>query len=393
VPGSLPYNGQSTIGGPASMGNTQNIRHQRTFAHEIGHNHGLLHNSIIVNTWGIDVEHHLNITEGLSQFKPFTQNDIMVPGLLTPQAWVGQNNYNFFLNHSTYQLPLELTLTDDEPGLLVNGVWNKQTGAIELHHVLEVPPTELTAPAVGGAADFTLRSFEDGALVRELPVSATGVTDCAGSDSDSAVSSPLINFHAVIPATGPNGAPIDRLVFEQAGAAEVGSLELTRSASAPEVSFITPNADPIQSPVIMVSWQGLDLDGDEISYYLRYSNDGMSFSPLATAISETEWTVDLRKLPGLVDGVGFFELRATDGFNTTIVKSDPVAGGQAFAGVGSNDPWVHMYHPDPGFSFQKGSTVILHAAGWDLEDNATLAGYWIGSGRDESDARGDKRGV
>lgn len=368
VPGSLPYNGVSTIGGPASMGNTQSIRHQRTFAHEIGHNHGLFHNSTVVNTFGIDVEHHLNITEGLSQFKPSTQKDIMWPGLLTPEAWIGQTNYNFFLSHPTFQLPLLLTALSDEPRLLVNGVWNKQTGAIELHHVLEVPPTELTVPALAGAADFTLRSSEAGGSVRELPVSATGVTDCAGTDS--AVSSPLINFHAVIPTTSPNGKRVDHLVFEQAGEETVRSLELVRSASAPDVTFITPNRDPIQSPVITVSWEGVDLDGDEIAYYLRYSRDGNSFSPLATAITETEWTVDLRKLPGLVEGEGFFELRATDGFNTTIARSAPITGGQAFAGVGDNPPWVHMYHPDPDFSFQRGTTVILHCAAWDLEDDA-----------------------
>ncbi|MDG2147919.1 MAG: hypothetical protein P8N09_00170 [Planctomycetota bacterium] len=396
VPGSLPYNGMATIGGPASMGNTQSIRHQRTFAHEIGHNHGLFHNSITVNTFGIDVEHHLNLTQGLSQLKPSTQRDIMWPGLLTPEAWIGPLNYDFFINHPTFQFPLQLTSLGDEPRMLVNGVWNKQTGAIELHHVLEVPPNELTASAPQGTADFVLRASEAGGSGRELAVSATGVTDCAESDSDSAVSSPLINFHAVIPTTSPNGKRVDRLVFEQAGEETVRSLELVRSASAPDVTFITPTSDPIQSPVITVSWEGVDLDGDEIAYYLRYSRDGNSFSPLATAITETEWTVDLRKLPALVDGKGFFELRATDGFNTTLVRSDPVTGGQAFGGVSENDPWVHMYHPDPDFSFQKGSTVILHCAAWDLEDDAltgsslrwtsSLDGF-LGTGRLTSTAK------
>jgi len=368
VPGGLPYNGQSTIGGPASMGNTERFRHQRTFAHEIGHNHGLSHNSIIANTWGIDTEHHLNITEGLSQFKPFNQNDIMVPGLFTPVAWVANNSYNFFLNHPTYQLPLELT-TDDTPTLLVNGVWNKTTGTIEVHHVVEVPPHEKTAPVLGAAADFTLRSFSGGALVRELPVVATGVTDCAVGDTDSGVSSPEVNFYTVIPALAPNGARIDKLVFEQAGADAVATLELTRSAHAPEVSFADGVGGPIPGPVMTVAWNGVDVDGDAITYYLRYSNDGEGWTPLASGITATEWTVDLRELPGLVDGVGVFELRATDGLNTTVITSGPLTGGKQYAGVGGNDPWIEMYHPDPGFTFLKGGTVILHSSGWDLEDN------------------------
>ncbi len=364
VPGGLPYNGQATIGGPASMGNTQNTRHQRTFAHEIGHNHGLPHNSFTSQTNGIDVEHHLNLTQGLPQLKPTTQNDIMVPGLLTPQAWVANNSYTFFLNHPTYALPLTIDPVDHTPTILVNGVRNSETGEIVIHHAVEVPPSEKTPPVVG-ASDFALRSFVGGTLVRELPVRATGTTDCADADSDSAFeSSPWVNFHAVIPSHAPNGQPIDRLAFEQGGTT---ALELTRSASAPEVSFTFASA--LTSPVVTVAWEGSDADGDALTYYLRYSRDGESFSPLASGISETSWTVDLRELPGLVDGQGFFEVRATDGLNTTIVKSDPLTGGQQFAGVGGNDPWVEIYHPDPGFTFQKGATVVLHSSGWDLEDN------------------------
>ena len=58
--------------------------------------------------------------------------------------------------------------------------------------------------------------------------------------------------------------------------------------------------------------------------------------------------------------------------------------------------WVHMYHPDPDFSFQKGSTVILHCAAWDLEDDAltgsslrwtsSLDGF-LGTGRLTSTAK------
>jgi len=42
-------NGLGTVGGFTAFGNTQQIRHQRTYAHELGHNFGLNHNSRTIN--------------------------------------------------------------------------------------------------------------------------------------------------------------------------------------------------------------------------------------------------------------------------------------------------------------------------------------------------------
>ncbi len=84
VPGALPYNGQSVIGGNVAMGNTEVDRYQRTVAHELGHNFGLQHNTLTTNLVGVDVEHHLNLPLGLPQIKSATLKDIMYAGLLTP---------------------------------------------------------------------------------------------------------------------------------------------------------------------------------------------------------------------------------------------------------------------------------------------------------------------
>ncbi|MCE2883258.1 MAG: hypothetical protein LW636_13010, partial [Planctomycetaceae bacterium] len=95
LPGN-PYSGNGVaigIPGAAAFGNTQQSKYQRTFAHEVGHLWGLVHNSSTIGTVGFDVEHHLKDPLNIAQVLPTTRNDIMVAGLDTVQAWVNQASY------------------------------------------------------------------------------------------------------------------------------------------------------------------------------------------------------------------------------------------------------------------------------------------------------------
>ncbi|MCB1037761.1 MAG: hypothetical protein KDD47_28265, partial [Acidobacteria bacterium] len=83
--------------GNVGFGNTQTSpdRYQRTFAHELGHLFGLFHNSRdLAPDTGWDVENLL----GLGKVMPGTKFDIMRGGLLTPEAWVDDITYEFFLD-------------------------------------------------------------------------------------------------------------------------------------------------------------------------------------------------------------------------------------------------------------------------------------------------------
>ena len=372
VPGGLPYNGQSVIGGHVSMGNTETIRYQRTIAHELGHNYGLNHNSITTGTIGIDVERHLHFTENLPLIKPATLKDIMYAGLLTFEAWVWEPNYVYFYNHSWFN-PTDKAQTDsDAPTLLVTGLWNTATGVVELRDVLAVPGGILSEPAVPGMTDLVVRAFAGGRLVRELPITARGCEEGAWPQA------PLVAFSAVLPAPGPGEAPFDRLVVAQAGPRLAQPVELRASASAPSVSFVTPADGALPDARFSVRWAASDADGDALQYYLRYSPDGeQRWVPLATGLAATSFDVDLRQLPGLVAGRGVFELLASDGLHTTSVRTAGLGaqpgspyGGQMGATVGGNPPWVEVVSPDTGTAAWRGATVVLHSSGWDLEDNA-----------------------
>ena len=402
VPGGLPYNGQSVIGGNVAMGNTELIRYQRTVAHELGHDFGLQHNTTTTNVIGIDAERHLHLTQNLALIKPASLKDIMFAGLLTQEAWVAPSSYNFFFNHPVFN-PVADTAGDGGPVLLVTGTWNKATGALQIDNLLALTDGRPTLPVAPGDADLMLRAWAGGTLLAELPVSARSSTDecavCRGdadraedagapapstdpraatgtmaatdaaSDSDSQASpAPLVGFTALLPLQSAQGVALDRLVVGAAPARHALPLELHRSASPPQVAFTSPVAGAPVSGMLHVAWTATDADGDALQHYLRYSPDGRRFVPLATSLTDTQWDVDLAALPALASGKGFLELLTSDGLNTTRLRTAPLTapGGQA-AGAG-NAPWVELVSPDSGFSFRRGATVVLHSSGWDLED-------------------------
>lgn len=101
----IPSNGWGRTGGRVAFGNTQQTRHQRTYAHELGHNFGLGHNSnTLAPDTGWDTGARLdgnpagNNTTG--RVKPSSLNDIMVGGQLTNSAWVNQTTYASFLGNA-----------------------------------------------------------------------------------------------------------------------------------------------------------------------------------------------------------------------------------------------------------------------------------------------------
>lgn len=371
VPGALPgYNGTSQIGGLASMGNTQPIRHQRTFAHEVGHCFGLFHNGFQAGFVGVDVEMHLALTEGLPQIKATNLNDIMVAGLLTQQAWVANNSYNFFLNHPTFAVtPLMAGGPTDEPRLLVAGLWNQETGALEITDSLTFTGGRPTVAATPARTDLVVRAFAAGSLARELPISAKASLDCAGADSD--VSDPVVGFNVVLPARAAGGALIDRIDVVVPGVSGDAALRLERSAAAPEVAFTSPLDGALDSGRVTVSWSATDADGDVLHSYLTYRPDGGERRvPVATSLDLNEIVVDLDDMPALVDGRGYFELMVSDGLHTTVVESVRLSASPTALGLGTNAPWTQILTPDNGLRIQQGATVVLHSSGWDLEDRA-----------------------
>ncbi len=387
VPGGLPYNGQAFINDVASMGNTQTSRHQRTYAHELGHNFGQFHNSLTTNVLGEDVERHLAIPLSLGKIKIKTLLDIMVPGQLTPTAWIHQSTFESFYNHPDLSLPATDQDAGDDaagsgqptPHLLVSGRWDRQTGDLSLQPVLEIMATEASRPALPGQEDLLIRGLLNGAPVGGFALSARSSADegsCAEvpaeSDQDSDMpSDPVTHFTALIPAQTLDGQRLEGLSITAAGTHPAVPTTIRASAHAPEITVLSPTAQTLTGQQLTLRWDTHDADGDALHTTVRYVPDGQHKTlPLITHSTANVATIDLAGLPHFVPGQGYIELLVSDGFHTTRATTAPLNGPGAYASAGGQPPFVEIYHPDDQKNFKKSSSVILHSSGWDLEDNA-----------------------
>jgi hypothetical protein len=380
IAGSLPYNGQAQLPGVSAMGNTQPIRHQRTYAHEMGHTFGFQHVSWNTNNFGVDVEHHLNITQSLPVIKSSTLKDIMSPGLLTNQAWITSTNYMNLFNSSVFQFA---DAADDAapfvgPTLFVGGSVHNQTGTVELYDVFNFEDGELTQPVALGRANLVVKSWADGELVSVLPILSRTSNDehgsCCGS-SDSEVIDPLVGFTFIIPATAPGGALIDRIEIDTGAYAVDVPFELGLSPNAPVLSITSPSSPILGDNLLTLSWDASDADGDALQYYVRFSpNGGERMLPIVSSLSLTSVDVDLSTLPRMVPGKAYFEILASDGLNTTTVRTQALSWASSFDAAGGLDPHVNVMTPDSGKSFPQGATVILHAGAWDIDEHDMLDG-------------------
>ena len=362
VPGGLPYNGQAFLNSSAAMGNTQSFKFQRTFSHEVGHNVGLNHTSWNIQEFGVDVEHHLNVTENLPVIKATSLRNIMDAGLDTDQAWVRGTHYDWFYNHSKFT---NISFPDaGGTSLMFTGAWNLKTGQIELHNVLEVPGYELTPAVSDQVADFNVRAYRAGKLTDEIAImGSTSADSCA----DSGMPMDDVGLQIMLPL---NAGQIDRLEILPMNGTDAAPLVMQRSEGVPQVQFTgaVAQGDVSGNGKVLVSWSAIDIDGDDLQYYLTFSNDGVNVTPLASGIRATEFEVDLSKLARLRDGQGFFELRASDGLNTTLVRSSTLKGSNTFFADAGNSPWVFICTPDEGKNYKKGASVAFHSSSWDLED-------------------------
>ena len=357
VPGSLPYNGMAQgIPGKTGIGNTQAIRHQRTFAHELGHLFGLSHNTNDIDQIGVDVEHHLAITESLPVIKIKSKKDIMAAGLLTQQAWVWGSNYNFFLNHSIFQCAAAKAGPSGEERLVVTGLFDHGRDTVELDNLVAFTGTTPTFPEAG--IDLQLVAYAGGQEVGRAAVSAPRPVDC----SESGALEPIAPFGAVLATSVPASA-VDRLEVIDA---RTGALrtQVTKSASAPVVQVASPT---IEEGQLKVSWSASDADGDGLRHFLRYSPNGERVVPVLTGTTETRAALDLDSIPAPAAGA-WLEVLSTDGLSTTSVRQPIVlTGAKLLTGA---VPTSHILTPDNGLTFQRGATVVLHASGWDLEDRS-----------------------
>ncbi len=112
-----------------------------------------------------------------------------------------------------------------------------------------------------------------------------------------------------------------------------------------------------------LQWQGLDLDGDPLTYTVSYSDDGGSnWILLAGELSVPTYTVNVDDMAGGSDVR--FRVIATDGINTGVDETD-----QAIS-IPNKAPQVTILNPAPHAHIPVGGVAVLQGYGTDLEDGA-----------------------
>jgi len=391
-------NGQAIgIPGDCAFGNSESSRFQRTFAHEIGHCWGLSHTSNTILTVGFDVEHHLASPLNLAQTHATSQSDVMVAGLLTNQAWVNSSTYLDCLNDTRSQCTAfappgggENPASDAQRVLQISGAYIHEADKINLFPVNQIDLASPTTDDPNG--DVLLQSFgARGNLLSSIRWrSATSRESCAECRNGRPHLHPQSPVSILIPATVANESPA-RIDLR---AVRTGRLLATRirTASVPHVNFL--GSRPIDclgvashqagAPCVELFWGATDKDGDALSADVLYSRDGgQSWSAIGVNQTQSTLRFSLCDIPVAPTGQGIVKVRVNDGLNVVDAEMPAAFGrfGKASASEGSiagggdwsgfwllNNPDIHLISPNANQSYPFGASVLLHASGWDLED-------------------------
>ncbi len=420
LPGN-PFSGNGEangIPGDAAFGNTESTRFQRTCAHEIGHCWGRGHTSNTAAYVGFDVEHHLTSPLNLGQTHATSQYDVMVAGMLTNQAWVDSGTYNDCLTDSRSQCSAasggdgssdDDGASDSERCLHLSGAYDHHGHAIELFHANLVDAAPPTTDNPSG--DVLVQTFaRRGALLTSLRWKSATTRESCASESG------RVQQHARSPVTVyvPHAVAGEIVARVELRDLQSGRMLASRMATkaAPMIASLGSmriDGKGVAShagtgPFVEVHWNASDADGDTLRTDVLYSRDaGVSWSPISVNVEGTAIRFSLTDIPAAIPGQGIVKVRVSDGLRVSDAEM-PAALGEFVAAdegsiagsgdwsdlLGNNAPDIHLIHPNANQSYPQGAPVLLHASGWDLEQQympdssftwtSSIAGA-IGTGR------------
>ncbi len=232
----------------------------------------------------------------------------------------------------------------------------------------------------------------DGAAAYDLPAGEYSVELRDAGNAVLATHSFAVNFESEYDAHGgtpgaeaggvsPNSAPPfpptptgeEDVTFIVPWVPGTASIALMHGAALLDQVFVSPNAPQVlfTSPAGAESWlagsthtlqwQGLDLDGDPLTYNVFYSNDGGStWNLIAHDLTTPSLDVLTDSLAGGSDTR--FRVVVTDGVNTGFDETDEAIS------VPNKPPVANILNPQANDSYLPGGLLVLEGIGIDLED-------------------------
>lgn len=356
-----PYsnNGRSNgIPATAAFGNTDPTRHQRTYAHELGHNFGLSHTSNPIQVYGWDSPPWLPESHADVHLRPPTLNDIMVPGQLSHTAWIQPTTY-LQIMHDFYR---RLRYCDYIPWDAFGDCDDREV------HRRELLRLSLTRGDGGRWALDSVAALS--ARMAPLRPSAEGRVEITALDAHGEV---IYTTHvsdlSPVDAAEAGGETLDHLVVALPRSPGVRRIEIREdgalhaswrpSPSAPEVEIQGVRGAAHLGRGDAVRWSARDADGDALTTLFQISVDGgASFSPLQeSAAPSGALDVDWDALPLTREGV--LRVTVTDGWSARTRTFEGLRFGQDHPATG------RILSPRDGQALRPGGNLPLLAVAAD----------------------------
>ena len=205
------------------------------------------------------------------------------------------------------------------------------------------------------SGDWTLELLDgEGAVLRSVPFTADTPIVEIDPDSDTGEGPSSELWRVVVP-----NPPAYSSYRIRQGQQTVAVSEV--SAAAPTVSVTAPVAAQVFSGgSVSVSWTASDADGDDLVYYVHYSDDGgATYSTVGVGLTAATLVLPRDQLAGSTRAR--FRVIASDGTRSTTAQSPVFT-------VAQNAPTVIVHSPDDGRVYGGPGTVVLDATGLDTED-------------------------
>lgn len=318
----IPSNGWGQTGGRVAFGNTQHSRHQRTYAHELGHNFGLSHPDpavVLAPDTGWDTGARLdgnpagNNTAG--RVRESTLFDIMVGGQLTNSAWIDQTTYENFLGNNVLQ-------PDGAPGsdkffaeriVSISGVLGRRGEELIRFNPVFRYPWRSQPSFTGQQGRYTVRVVTDQGNTFQA-----NFTGQLGDDADTKGEDPF-GFFSVRVAVPPNEEIVRVIVSDRRTERRVAEV---RRNEPPRLRILSPEPGEELEGEVTVKFEveDPDTDLDRIRVQIAYSADkGSTWVPVAVNVRGSEGfaTFPTEEIVFAENGQGVIRAIAADnGLNT-----------------------------------------------------------------------------
>jgi len=321
IAGPVDGNGLSTTPGRNGFGNSEPNRGQRTFAHEFGHLLGNEHPvpDLNLSQVGWDVGARLpgnpagnNVT---GRVKPTTLFDIMVPALVTNQAWIDTTRYTSVLSNAVFGGADSGDAAKPSARVaVIQGIFDP-TGErlVTFKPVFRYPwVSQAFSRPRGLAARYVAEVRDDAGTVTSVRFDALKTEDA----KEGRVARGF--FEVMIP-VDPNREIASVRITDLQGGKTYGA---QRRSAPPRVRIASPQTGAALGERTEVSWEGSDPDtpANQLWYQVAYSPDaGRTWVPVAVDVRGKSATFDSTEIQ-IANGTGAIRVFVGDGVSTAFAE-------------------------------------------------------------------------